>query len=155
MEALEVVKDADVIIAAMGEGAQSSGESSSRSSLTLPETQKKLLKAMLSTGKPVVMLNFSGRATVMDWEAENIPAILNVWFAGSETGDAVADVVFGDVSPSGKLTVTMPRNEGQIPIYYNHLQTGRPTGEPWNGFRFIAAIIRMWLLPRFSRLDMA
>ena len=77
-------------------------------------------------GKPIVLLNFSGRATVMDWEVENIPTILNVWFGGSEAADAICDVVFGDVAPSGKLTVTMPRNVGQIPIYYNHLNTGRP-----------------------------
>lgn len=134
-EALEAVKDADVIVAAMGEGSQSSGESASRGDLSLPDTQKKLLEAMLSTGKPVVMINFSGRATVMDWESKHVPAILNVWFGGSETGDAVADVIFGDVNPSGKLTVTLPRHNGQIPIHYNHLPTGRPASPGWNGFQ--------------------
>lgn len=134
-EALKVAREADVIVAALGEGTQASGESASRCELTLPETQKKLLEALLATGKPVVMLNFSGRATVLDWESKNVPAILNVWFGGSETGDAIADVVFGDVSPSGKLTVTMPRSVGQILIYYNHLPLGRPVGKDWKGFQ--------------------
>jgi len=128
-EALAVVAQADVIVAAMGESSEFSGEATSRTDLTLPGTQKRLLEALLATGKPVVMLNFSGRATVMDWEAEHMPAIMNVWFGGSETGDAIADVIFGDVAPSGHLTVSMPRNVGQIPIYYNHLNTGRPLPE--------------------------
>lgn len=125
-EAVEAVKAADVIVAAVGESSEYSGESSSRSVLTLPSSQRRLLEAMLATGKPVVMLNFSGRPTVMTWESENVPAILNVWFGGSEAADAIADVVFGDVNPSGKLTASMPWNEGQIPVYYNHFNTGRP-----------------------------
>ena len=125
-EALRVAADADVIVAAMGEASQPAGESSSRTDLTLPATQRRLLEALLATGKPVVMLNFSGRPTVMTWESENVPAILNVWFGGSEAADAIADVVFGDVNPSGKLTVSMPVNVGQVPIYYNHMNTGRP-----------------------------
>jgi len=84
------------------------------------------MEALLATGKPVVMLNFSGRPTVMEWESKNVPAILNVWFGGSEAADAITDVVFGDVNPSGKLTASMPYNEGQIPVYYNHFNTGRP-----------------------------
>ena len=134
-EAIEMAKDADVIVAALGEGMQASGESASRCELTLPETQKRLLEALLATGKPVVMLNFSGRATVMDWESEHVPAIMNVWHGGSETGDAIADVVFGDISPSGKLSVSMPRSVGQIPVYYNHLPLGRPAGNDWKGFQ--------------------
>lgn len=125
-EAIAVAKDADVIVAAVGESAEYSGESSSRSILSLPKSQKRLLEAMLATGKPVVMLNFSGRPTVMLWESENIPAIMNVWFGGSEAADAIADVVFGDICPSGKLTASMPWSEGQIPVYYNHLNTGKP-----------------------------
>lgn len=125
-EALRVAADADVIVAAMGEASESAGESSSRTDLNLPATQRRLLEALLATGKPVVMLNFSGRPTVMTWESENVPAILNVWFGGSEAADAIADVVFGDVNPSGKLTVSMPVNVGQVPIYYNHMNTGRP-----------------------------
>lgn len=125
-EAVALARNSDVIIAAMGESSEFSGESSSRTDITLPDTQKKLLEALLATGKPVIMLNFSGRATVMTWESEHVPAIMNVWFGGSEAADAIADVVFGDVAPSGKLTCTMPRSVGQIPIYYNHLNTGRP-----------------------------
>lgn len=125
-EALRVAASADVIVAALGESSEYSGESSSRTILTLPETQHKLLEALLATGKPVVMLNFSGRPTILTWEAERVPAIMNVWFGGSETADAIADVVFGKVSPSGKLTMTMPHNMGQIPVYYNHFNTGRP-----------------------------
>ena len=125
-EALRIARECDVIVAAMGEPSEMSGESSSRSELTILDAQKDLLTALKATGKPIVLLNFSGRATVMDWEVENIPTILNVWFGGSEAADAICDVVFGDVVPSGKLTVTMPRNVGQVPIYYNHLNTGRP-----------------------------
>lgn len=125
-EALNVAAEADVIVAALGEASESAGESSSKTDLTLPATQRRLLEALLATGKPVVMLNFSGRPTVLTWESENVPAILNVWFGGSEAADAIADVVFGDVNPSGKLTVSMPWNVGQVPVYYNHLNTGRP-----------------------------
>lgn len=128
-EALSMAGQADVIVAALGEGIDESGESSSRSSLTLPDTQMRLLKALLATGKPIVMLNFSGRPTVMTYEAENVPAILNVWQAGSESGDAIADVVFGKATPSGKLVNTMPQNVGQIPIYYNNVPTARPRSE--------------------------
>lgn len=133
-EALAVAAEADVIVAAMGESSEFSGEATSRTDLTLPDTQKRLMEALLATGKPVVMLNFSGRPTIMEWESENVPAILNVWFGGSETGDAIADVIFGDVAPSGRLTVSMPRNMGQIPIYYNHLNTGRPLPEDKDEF---------------------
>lgn len=128
-EAIAVASRADVIVAALGESSEYSGESSSRTILTLPETQHRLLQALLATGKPVVMLNFSGRPTILTWESENVPAILNVWFGGSEAADAIADVVFGEVSPSGKLTMSMPRNLGQIPVYYNHFNTGRPKGD--------------------------
>lgn len=134
-EALEAVKDADVIVAAMGEGTQSSGESASRCELDLPANQKRLLEALLATGKPIVMLNFSGRANAMEWESKRVPAIMNVWFGGSEAAEAIADVVFGDVSPSGKLPVSIPRNVGQVPVHYNHLPTGRPAYENWNGWQ--------------------
>ncbi|MBQ3363740.1 MAG: beta-glucosidase BglX [Muribaculaceae bacterium] len=133
-EALRIARECDVIVAAMGEPSEMSGESSSRSELTILDAQKDLLTALKATGKPIVLLNFSGRATVMDWEVENIPTILNVWFGGSEAADAICDVVFGDVAPSGKLTVTMPRNVGQIPIYYNHLNTGRPNPQWFSKF---------------------
>lgn len=133
-EALAIAAQADVIVAAMGESSEYSGEATSRTELDLPDTQKRLMEALLATGKPVVMLNFSGRPTVMTWESEHVPAILNVWFGGSETGDAIANVVFGDVSPSGRLTMSMPRNVGQLPIFYNHLNTGRPLPEGTDEF---------------------
>lgn len=125
-EALAVAHDADVIVAAVGETSEMSGECSSRSDITLPDAQKDLLSALKATGKPIVLVHFSGRATVMDWETKNFDAILNVWFGGSEAGDAICDVLFGDKVPSGKLSFTMPKSVGQIPIYYNHLNTGRP-----------------------------
>ena len=134
-EALRVAAEADVIVCAMGEMAEMSGESSSRADISLPCVQMSLLKALVATGKPVVLLNFSGRPTVMSWEAENVPAILNVWFGGSETGDAICDVLFGKKSPSGHLTMTMPKALGQIPIYYNHLNTGRPVPEGAKEYR--------------------
>lgn len=128
-EAVEVAKKSDVIVAAMGECAEMSGECSSRSDISLPENQRELLKAMLATGKPVVMVLFNGRPLTIPWEAAHIPAILEVWFSGTEAGNAIADVLFGKVNPSGKLTATFPRNVGQIPIYYSTKNTGRPLPE--------------------------
>lgn len=131
-EALNVASQADVIVAAVGESSEMSGESSSRTNLEMPDAQRDLLTALKKTGKPIVLVYFAGRSTVMTWEQENFPAILNVWFGGSEAADAICDVVFGDVSPSGKLTTTFPKNVGQIPLYYNHLNTGRPLeGGKW------------------------
>jgi beta-glucosidase len=127
-DALKVAQQSDVVIAALGEASEMSGESSSRSELDIPKNQQKLLKALLSTGKPVVLVLFTGRPLTLAWEDAHVPAILNVWFGGTETGKAVADVLFGDVVPSGKITATFPRNVGQIPIYYAHKNTGRPYG---------------------------
>ena len=128
-EALQVAAEADVIVAALGECADMSGESSSRATLELPDVQMRLLQQLVATGKPVVLLNFSGRPTVLTWEQEHVDAIMNVWFGGSEAADAMCDVLFGDKVPTGKLTVTMPQALGQVPIYYNHLNTGRPVAE--------------------------
>lgn len=125
-EALKVANQSDVIVAALGESAELSGESSSRTNLEIPQAQKDLLNALLKTGKPVVLVLFDGRPLVIKEENETVPAILNVWFAGSEAGYAIADVLFGDVNPSGKLTSTFPRSVGQLPIYYAHKNTGRP-----------------------------
>lgn len=125
-EALAVANKSDVIIAALGESAEMSGESSSRTNLQIPQAQKDLLQALLKTGKPVVLVLFTGRPLVISEESSQLTTILNVWFPGSEAGLAIADVLFGDINPSGKLTATWPRNEGQIPIYYNHKNTGRP-----------------------------
>lgn len=136
-EALNIASQADVIVAAVGESSEMSGESSSRTNLEMPDAQRDLLIALKKTGKPIVLVYFAGRSTVMTWEQENFPAILNVWFGGSEAADAICDVVFGDVSPSGKLTTTFPKNVGQIPLYYNHLNTGRPleAGKWFSKFR--------------------
>ncbi|HNX44025.1 MAG TPA: beta-glucosidase BglX [Bacteroidales bacterium] len=128
-EAVKIAAASDVVVAALGEAAEMAGESSSRSDISLPENQKDLLKALLSTGKPVVLVLFTGRPLAIPWENENIPAILNVWFGGTEAGNAIADVLLGKVNPSGKLPVTFPQNAGQIPIYYNHKNTGRPLPE--------------------------
>ena len=125
-EALKIANQADVIIAALGESAEMSGESSSRTNLEIPKAQKDLLQALLKTGKPVVLVLFTGRPLVLVEENETVPAILNAWFAGSEAGYAIADVLYGNENPSGKLTATFPRNVGQVPIYYNQKNTGRP-----------------------------
>lgn len=125
-EAVDAAKQSDIVVACLGEMAEMSGESSSRSDLSLPDAQMRLLKALVETGKPVVLLDFAGRPTLLKWESEHVGALMNVWFGGSEMGDALADVLFGDKSPSGKLTTTLPQNMGQIPLYYNHLNTGRP-----------------------------
>ncbi|MCH4182044.1 MAG: beta-glucosidase BglX [Prevotella sp.] len=138
-EALKIARQSDVIIAAMGECADMSGESSSRTDLDLPDVQMSLLRDLVATGKPVVLLNFSGRATVLKWESEHANAIINVWFGGSEAADAICDVLFGDVNPSGKLTVSMPQVTGQEPLYYNHLPTGRPVPDGTKEFRKYAS----------------
>ena len=128
-EVLKVAADADIIVAALGESSEMSGESSSRTDLNIPDVQHTLLEALLKTGKPVVLTLFTGRPLTLTWEQENVPAILNVWFGGSEAAYAIGDVLFGDVNPSGKLTMTFPKNVGQIPLFYNHKNTGRPLQE--------------------------
>lgn len=128
-EALRIAADADVIVAALGESSEMSGESSSRTNLNIPDVQRTLLEALLKTGKPVVLTLFTGRPLTLNWEQENVPAILNVWFGGSEAAYAITDVLFGDVNPSGKLTMTFPKSVGQIPLFYNHKNTGRPLKE--------------------------
>lgn len=130
-DAISAASQADVIVAALGESAEMSGESSSRSSIGIPETQQHLLKALLATGKPVVLVLFTGRPLAIKWENDATPAILNVWFGGSEAGHAIADVLFGTVNPSGKLSTTWPQNIGQVPLYYNHKNTGRPLEGAW------------------------
>ncbi|MDE3212049.1 MAG: beta-glucosidase BglX, partial [Bacteroidota bacterium] len=128
-EALKVAEKSDVIVAALGESAEMSGESSSRSHINIPDAQEDLLKALVATGKPVVLVLFTGRPLTIKWEQDHVPAILNVWFPGTEAGNAIGDVLFGDVNPSGKLTTTWPQDVGQIPLYYNHKNTGRPLPE--------------------------
>ena len=133
-EAVRTALEADIIVCALGEEAEMSGECASRSNLELFDVQKELLEELLKLRKPIVLLNFSGRPTVMTWEKAHVPAIMNVWFGGSEAGDAICDVIFGDKVPSGKLTVSMPQATGQEPLYYNLLPTGRPVGEDADKF---------------------
>lgn len=139
-EALKIAKEADVIVCAMGESAEMSGECGSRTNLEMPDVQRELLAELLKTGKPIVLLNFAGRPTVLTWEKAHVPAIMNVWFGGSEMGDALCDVIFGDKSPSGKLTTSMPKTTGQEPLYYNHQNTGRPVADDNEKFAKFASI---------------
>ena len=125
-EAVETANKADVVVAVLGEAADMTGESSSMTHIGLQQSQENLLKALVKTGKPIVLVLMNGRPMTLTWEDEHVPAIVDTWFGGTEAGNAVADVLFGNYNPSGKLTVTFPRNVGQIPIYYNHLNTGRP-----------------------------
>lgn len=125
-EALDVVRGADVVVMALGESQGMSGEAASRSDIGIPASQKRLLEAVLQTGKPVVLTLFNGRPLTLEWENEHVPAILVTWFGGTQAGHAIADVLLGKFNPSGKLTMTFPRNVGQIPIYYNRKNTGRP-----------------------------
>jgi len=133
-EAVATAKQADVIVAAVGEARGMSHESSSRTRLDLPESQQALLKALKATGKPLVLVLLNGRPLTLGWERENADAMLETWFAGTEGGNAIADVLFGDSNPSGKLPISLPRSVGQVPTYYNHPRLGRPftPGKPGN-----------------------
>ena len=136
-----MAREADVVVAFLGEHEMESGESSSRTDLSMSAAQRQLLEKLLATGKPVVLVYFMGRPTVLDWESRNVPAILNAWFPGSEAGDALADVIFGDVNPSGKLTASFPRSVGQIPIHYDELPTGRRIADGNNFAKFTSSYI--------------
>lgn len=125
-EAIAVANQADIVILSIGERSDMTGEAKSRSSLRLPGVQEELVKAIQATGKPVVVLINAGRPLVFNYTADAVPAILYTWWLGTEAGNAIADVLFGDYNPSGKLPMSFPRDEGQIPIYYNHFNTGRP-----------------------------
>jgi beta-glucosidase len=124
--AIETAKLADIVIMSVGESGAMSGEAKSRSNIHLPGVQEELIKAIYATGKPMIVLISAGRPLVFNWTAEHVPAILYTWWLGTEAGNAIADVLFGDYNPSGKLTMTFPRSEGQVPIYYNYFNTGRP-----------------------------
>ena len=135
-EALAMAGKSDLIVFAGGESSEMSGECSSRVNLEMPDAQRDLLAELVKTGKPIVLLNFSGRPMILNWETEHLPAILEVWFGGSEAADAIADVVFGDVCPSGKLTTSFPRHLGQLPFSYAAYNTGRPLeGTDFTKFR--------------------
>lgn len=135
-EAVEIANQSDVIVAVVGEASEMSGESASRSHINIPTSQLKLLKELKKTGKPLVLVIMSGRPLTLNWEKENADGILFTWHAGHEAGNAIADVLFGNYNPSGKLTTSFPRNVGQIPVHYNHLNTGRPNaGDVFQKFR--------------------
>jgi beta-glucosidase len=135
-EALALAHKSDIIVAVVGEASEMSGESSSRSSLSIPESQQRLMKELKKTGKPLVLVIFSGRPLELNWEMENADAILFSYHAGQEAGNSIADALFGNYNPSGKLTNSFPRNVGQVPIFYNHLNSGRPNaGDPFQKFR--------------------
>ena len=125
-QAVQTANQADVVVAVLGEAFGMSGEAASRSMIGLLDNQLQLLKALKATGKPIVLVLMSGRPLTLEWENENCAAILETWFSGSQAGNAITSVLFGDYNPSGKLTMTFPRNVGQIPIYYNSKNTGRP-----------------------------
>jgi len=132
-EAVDAAGKSDVVVAVVGEAADMTGEASSMSDISIPESQRNLLKALIKTGKPVVIVLFNGRPMTLTWENDHVSAILDAWFGGTEAGNAIADVLFGNYNPSGKLSTSFPRNVGQIPIYYSHKNTGRPydgTGFP-------------------------
>jgi beta-glucosidase len=125
-EAVDIASKSDVIVAVVGESQGMSGEAASRSELGLPGNQLELLKALRKTGKPLVLVLMNGRPLALRWENENANAILETWFAGSEAGNAIAETLFGLHNPSGKITATFPQSVGQVPLYYNHKNTGRP-----------------------------
>jgi len=125
-EALKIARQSDVIVVAMGEASEMSGESTSRTHLTMPDAQHDLLVRLCELGRPIVLVHFAGRANVLTWESEHLPAILETWFSGSESADAIADVLLGKAVPSGRLSVSLPRSEGQLPLSYRQYSTGRP-----------------------------
>ncbi|KRB54458.1 glycoside hydrolase family 3 N-terminal domain-containing protein [Flavobacterium sp. Root186] len=147
-EAVETAKQADVVILSIGERRDMSGEAKSRSDLHLPGVQEDLVKAIQATGKPVVVLINAGRPLVFNWTADNVPAIVYTWWLGTEAGNAIANVLFGDYNPSGKLPITFPREVGQIPIYYNHFSTGRPAKDE-NATNYVSAYIDLKNSPKF------
>jgi len=147
-EAIAVANQADVVILSIGERRDMSGEAKSRSNLRLPGVQEELIKAIQATGKPVVVLINAGRPLIFNWTADNVPAILYTWWLGSEAGNAIADVLFGDYNPSGKLPMSFPREEGQIPIYYNHFNTGRPAKNE-NETNYVSAYTDLKNSPKF------
>ncbi len=147
-EAVATAQQADVVILSIGERRDQSGEAKSRSNLGLPGVQEDLVKAIQATGKPVVVLINAGRPLVFNWTADNVPAIVYTWWLGTEAGNAIANVLFGDYNPSGKLPMTFPREVGQVPIYYNHFSTGRPAKDE-NATNYVSAYIDLKNSPKF------
>jgi beta-glucosidase len=148
-EAVEVAKQADVVIMAVGEAFDMSGEAKSRANIHMPGVQEDLIKAIQATGKPVVVLVMAGRPLIFNWTADHVPAIMYTWWLGSEAGNAMANVLYGDYNPAGKLPMTFPRDEGQIPLYYNYLSTGRPAKND-KDTRYRSAYLDMPNSPKFA-----
>ena len=147
-EAVATAKQADIVILSIGERRDMSGEAKSRSDLHLPGVQEDLVKAIQATGKPVVVLVNAGRPLIFNWTADNVPAIVYTWWLGTEAGNAIANVLFGDYNPSGKLPMTFPREVGQVPIYYNHFSTGRPAKDE-DSKNYVSAYIDLKNSPKF------
>lgn len=148
-EAVSTAKEANVVVMAMGEKFDMSGEAKSRSNIHLPGIQEELIKAIQATGKPVVVLLMAGRPMVFNWTADHVPAILYTWWLGSQAGNAIADVLYGNYNPSAKLPMTFPRSEGQIPIYYNYLNTGRPAKDDTD-MNYRSGYIDMQKSPKYA-----
>jgi beta-glucosidase len=149
-QAIKTALQADVVIVSVGEKRDMSGEAKSRSNIHLPGVQEDLIKALYATGKPMVVIINAGRPLVFNWTADNAPAILYTWWLGSEAGNAIANVLFGDYNPSGKLPMSFPRTEGQIPIYYNYLNTGRPAPDNNAIPNYRSGYIDLQKSPRFA-----
>jgi beta-glucosidase len=148
-EALQMARQADVVIMAMGERPDMTGEAKSRSDIHLPGVQEELIQAIQATGKPVVVLLMAGRPMVFNWTADHVPGILYTWWLGNQAGNAIADVLFGKYNPSAKLPVSFPREIGQIPIYYNHLNTGRPAKDEKDEY-YVSAYTDLYNSPRYA-----
>ncbi|HEV2833639.1 MAG TPA: beta-glucosidase BglX [Hanamia sp.] len=148
MEAIETAMKADVIIMNVGEAADMSGEAKSRSNIHLPGVQEELIKAIYATGKPVIVMINAGRPLIFNWTADHVPAVVYTWWLGTEAGNAMADVLFGDYNPSAKLPMSFPRSEGQIPVYYNHFNTGRPAKNK-SDLNYVSSYIDLQNGPRF------
>lgn len=145
--AIDTNRRSDVAILVMGELQSMNGERASRQSLDLPGDQEKLLEAAVATGKPVVLVLFTGRPLTINWASVHVPAILNMWYPGTEGGDAVADLLFGDANPGGKLPITWPRSVGQEPLYYNPTLSQIPNDREtiyWDGSNAPAVPLRLW-----------
>ncbi|MBL7708611.1 MAG: glycoside hydrolase family 3 C-terminal domain-containing protein [Chitinophagaceae bacterium] len=147
-EAVAAATEADIVIISVGEARDMSGEAKSRSSIQLPGVQEELIKAVMATGKPVVVMISAGRPLIFNWTADHVPAIVYTWWLGTEAGNAMADVLFGDYNPSGKLPMSFPRTEGQIPIYYNYYNTGRPATSDSDRF-YRSAYIDLSIHPKY------
>jgi len=148
-EAYKTAMQADVVIMAMGERPDMTGEAKSKANINIPGVQEELIQKIMSTGKPVVVLLMAGRPMVFNWTADHVPVILYTWWLGNQAGDAMADVLYGNYNPGAKLPITFPRTEGQIPIYYNHYNTGRPPQND-NDVNYTSAYIDLPNSPKFA-----